>query len=688
MAWQNTSSFNLFNPIRNPQYAIAPEVVNFLQSDDFRVLTSAMPYDNAREVNRLLLDSSQAYKLAYALIDDVKDKGEANYDANKLVACINQALGLPNGIEIKTNEQRAQCASKQLQPIRSNLTGSLREDIKSDLNQQILDDLVPLICAFLHDEAQQQRLMSAAKQADLVAILYQHQDLLMQLQQGNSDFEHQRPLLLMIANEIGGHAVQFKDDDFYDFKKTADNNIKQVKQSLKEQALASYLCSDDFFTHLALLFNDQDVAIIQNILLSPRSGQETANWLAAEIVKTKLSLTDPKLLANFIVDKLTEKEGLQLAPVKPLQLRVEQAANYCQKQLGSDSEILKQLNVTAINSALRESIMPLFSQLQFRELVENTIGFLSEQEIALLLSASAEVEPITDGSEPTAGQQQIAQQANKLFAFITAIKQQDLLALAELIQFSQTDDAKVEFENSPLEQVFRSMVTVMLNIKDIHCYFNQHNDKGLADSTISSTFLETVSEQMRQIRVAMSYDSHADQLCRRIFFIQGVRNGLPKASKMAEFANKPTIERLQRINQHILRPLWWGNNVSQLSLALVKFSQAIYHNIILTSYYAFTNGLKSGLNALGVLLGLAETASFQLEQLDAEDLACQEMAFSYAQALNHLQPLTAEAIAREPAKQDVIETLEAFVENQEVTSVMLSPLDETELVNAQVNQLI
>ena len=117
-----------------------------------------------------------------------------------------------------------------------------------------------------------------------------------------------------------------------------------------------------------------------------------------------------------------------------------------------------------------------------------------------------------------------------------------------------------DFEHSPLKKVLDNFAVLAEEVVRCHCYYQQHNEKGMQESdTVTPGFFRFVSAAIKDIRVPV-FDDFMSHFSRRIFFIQGVRNGLPLAGQVFSDSNKEILETLQSIKNNLLRPLWWSVN--------------------------------------------------------------------------------------------------------------------------------
>ena len=114
---------------------------------------------------------------------------------------------------------------------------------------------------------------------------------------------------------------------------------------------------------------------------------------------------------------------------------------------------------------------------------------------------------------------------------------------------------------------------VFAEILDCHCFYNNHDSHGQQFNVPQPKLFNYLSDHIKDTKVNAVQYGFFSNFSRRIFFIQGIRNGLPNASKLACFAGDKTIKRLQRINAHILKPLWWSTNLSSISRNCPRYLQ-------------------------------------------------------------------------------------------------------------------
>ena len=111
---------------------------------------------------------------------------------------------------------------------------------------------------------------------------------------------------------------------------------------------------------------------------------------------------------------------------------------------------------------------------------------------------------------------------------------------------------------------------------------------------------------------------------------------------------------LERVKSHILRPLWWSTNVSQLSHAFIKGCRDVVHGVV-AGWFAMVNGFKSALNWITG----STYFTISVKHADSEDF--NDTAFDFAAKVNELTPLDAKQVKEKECSIDVVTDVEHFV---------------------------
>ncbi len=267
------------------------------------------------------------------------------------------------------------------------------------------------------------------------------------------------------------------------------------------------------------------------------------------------------------------------------------------------------------------------------------IGFLDEQDLTVLLEAMNKTKP--------------EEEAKQLTAFIEMIRRQDKGVLINQYLALPEEVNTFEIEQLPVKKMMDLLQELFEEVLDCHCYYHQQDRKGLVGGGADPKIIDKVSEELRDIRVSGDYD-FLSGFSRKIFYIQGINNGIAAAGRVSADSNQHVVKSLQRVNSHILRPLWWGTNVSNFTHSLVKLDRDVVHGIV-AGYFAVLNGIKSILNFI------SGTNYFNVSSKHSDSEDYNDTALDYAAAINELEPLNAEQVKENDCHSDVVVRLEEFV---------------------------
>lgn len=284
-----------------------------------------------------------------------------------------------------------------------------------------------------------------------------------------------------------------------------------------------------------------------------------------------------------------------------------------------------------------EQISPILLHPQFGTLINLYMGTLNEDELTLIFSARH----VNDA----------AVVAKTLLRFKQLINKRNIHAFKQ--EFMSCDlSQSYEFERTGLKQVLDNFAIIAEEVTRAHGYYQQHDEKGRQDSyTVPPAFFVNLSETAKEIRVP-AFSTFMSHFARKIFFIQGVRNGLPKAGQVYADSHKETIEALKNIKDNLLRPLWWtANSFSFVYHIIVKLTTILFQlqNVL---YRLFTT-IKQYLGAQPIVT----QAHMNHVVLFDYNLS----AFATAKIINDLKPLNREQVAAHNCPKDVIKHVERTI---------------------------
>jgi hypothetical protein len=157
----------------------------------------------------------------------------------------------------------------------------------------------------------------------------------------------------------------------------------------------------------------------------------------------------------------------------------------------------------------------------------------------------------------------------------------------------------------------------------------------------------------RQLKCVDSNYSFFSGFSRKIFFIQAIRNGLPRCAQINGDSNQSQVKVLERVKPHILRPLWWSTNMSNLGYTIVKLGRNITFALTACGF-AVLNTLKTVLNLLGGKYFTISTRNPTSEDYN-------DTAFDMAKKINKLTPFDASKVVAKDCLIDTVTEFEASI---------------------------
>lgn len=437
----------------------------------------------------------------------------------------------------------------------------------------------------------------------------------------NDAFGLQLKSVNIYANEVMGVLRRFET--------TAKNCHQSLDLTLKTAFCQSNTCRD----LVGDLFNPADAQILQTSLSNRQQAQEMVQSISrmGEDIDANQHLAIPydhMILNNMrqTVPELTNIEFLHVR-LERLQERIRAMRN----------QGLSALDNAKLADLLSEQVQPIVGHAQFSKLVNIYIGSLKLDDLSFIF----ETRNIADHREVAA----------QLLRFKELINKRDFVGFKQEFLQCPNDEA-YDFEHSPLKSVLDNFAVLAEEIIRCHCYYQQHDEKGVQRSdTTKPGLYESLSDAMKEIRIP-AFNSFMSYFSRKIFFVQAVRNGLPKAGEVYADSHANTIKNLERIRDQLLRPLWWSVNAYQFIYQILIGAKNLFL-YLKDLMHSFINSIKAVLRRV---LGNAPDLQDYVSNGIGVDFT--ESAFEAAQTINELEPLTRDQVAARDCPSDVVTRVE------------------------------
>jgi hypothetical protein len=295
-----------------------------------------------------------------------------------------------------------------------------------------------------------------------------------------------------------------------------------------------------------------------------------------------------------------------------------------------------------ISNDITQAVAPIFLHAAFYKSVHTIIGYLNEADLVEMMQALNIENP--------------EQEAKRITQLMDILKCGDIQTLQK--QFISLTDIKdinsFDFKQLPIINTVTTLKQLIEEVIDCHAYYNNHDKRGNQTSSHHPKLLPYMSKTLQEIRVPedRSFFSH---FSRKIFFIQAIRNGLEPSGKISADSHRSQIKILNRINTHILRPLWWSNNVTTIEYYLIKLGRDIAFGLKSFGFF-LQNLVKSMINSV-----FGEYFTISSRNLISVDY--NNTAFDFVKVMNDLEPLNSKSLSKNDCPEDVVEYLNSFFDD-------------------------
>ncbi|TAL66133.1 MAG: DEAD/DEAH box helicase, partial [Legionella sp.] len=604
---------NLFSPTKwfsaaqNPHYLLEPRLTQFIESEEFfNAISLLLPYTTWLDLkDKIKNNKSTTIQFARALLDIAKSDQEqgksSSLNENRLLELVNQFYATHYQTSIVVTEEGMKEFAAIRKALDENPLPLLNENATSKLSNTAHDSLLPLLANFIKNPEKKAAFVNTiVDKATMVNYLYQNRNHLMQLNSANSLVA----AMHLINSLIPNNPEKLTQADLVNPEQEAQHALTHMVTESKTIAIRSYLASEHFSELLYHFFNPEDYAAIKLVLADPIKVDALMNKLLAQGID---SLDEAQLIALF----RSEDSLKSIQSIKSHLNAFEQALQSIAKNRSASVDKSK------IADLLVEMCVPALFHPEFYSSLNELLGFLTVEDLTTLIE--------------TLGKENPKDKAEQILDLLDILKEQDVDDLQELF-LTLPAESGMDFEKLPLAQTIKLMADLLEDIANCHGHYNQHDIKGAQGSQKPAKLLEHVSPNLRSQKVEAS-DSFFSGFSRKIFFIQAVRNGLPTVSQVNGDSSAIRLKHLERVKDHILRPLWWTNNTSGFGYRLVKAGRDFV--------YAVQNFAFAVLNFFKRIANFFTNNYFTISQRNPVSSDFNDTAFQFSKDANELVPLDA-----------------------------------------------
>ena len=617
------SSWNL-----NPKYMHDAAIANFLQSDECLDAISLMLPHN--QWLQLKADVSQNYSGLITIARILIDKAAAGDSLELKPAQILELLNQHLETEYTSPEQTLVQASEALREITKEATANpmamLNTEIQDKFAQLATAHLLPLLACFIKDNDKKMQFLNLKRDNERVYQFIVANSEVLSTFNGQSE-ESMRLLGFNLVNQLMPDDSKLVLDDMIHPQSNATNLAPIIKKEVQKITLITFFNSKTFKDLMKDYLNPQDFTLLMNYLSVP----DQQSVLADKMISRGVESLDREAILSLV--KSTDPT---LASISPMDEGFNSIKDYLVEM---SSEMTEAFDTYKISQLMSSSIIPVLFHEQFIKIIDEVLGFLNEQDLTVLFEAM-------DNPHP-------AEEAKQLLEFIHLIRVQDQEALTQKFISLPEGVNGLSLDVLPAKKMLDNIKDLIEEVLDCHCHYHQQDRKGLQYGNVSPKLISKVSPELKDIRIASDY-SFFSGFSRKIFYIQGINEGVEAAGQISADSNKHVVAILQRVKSHILRPLWWSTNVSNFSHGFVKHSRDVVDGII-SGYYGALNGVKSALN------WICGRNVFTVSAKNSESEDFNNTAFDFALEINELEAMTPAQVEKTDCRMDVVKNLEEFI---------------------------
>lgn len=612
----------------NEEYLYDRPVANFLSSNEFLdAIALLLPFDQWMNLKR---DVQQNYPVMILVARELIDR---QIGGQQGIPTPEEMLKLFNK-HLKANYQSSiqagELAVSELNVIVSDLTLNPLNNISKELQEHFvqigLRHLLPLLAQFIKDDAKKEQFLAVEQNSKrFFDVMVQNQKKLENLLTG--DDESIKSNALNIINQLVPESSHLVVADIHNPARHAQNSTKLLQKDWVKMTLRSVLKSDQFLDLLKNSFNPQDY----ELLMASLSTEEGINALAVQVIPYGIeSLTKETLLTCI----KSINPGLQ--QIEPLDIRINQFQLFVQDIV---DHVGQKLNKNETPGLIMDTMSPILFHPRFIKVIDSITGFLNEADLTVIFNAFKRQHPAED--------------AKQYLRFLSLIRNQNRVALSKEFMTIPEESSDFDFEQLPAKQMLDTITDLIEEVLDCHCYYNDQDRKGSIGTGQQPKLRAKISNQLADMQISSDY-SLLSGFSRKGFYIHGITQGLSAGGEVSADANKHIAAVLQRVKSHILRPIWWSTNVSQITHGFIKGCRDLLHSLK-SAWYSTFNGVKSAFN------WMTNSHYFKLAFQNPDSSDFNDTAFDFSRRVNMLAPLGSEHVKEKDCPVDVVTHMEDFV---------------------------
>ena len=611
--------------LEKPQYIYDLPVQELLMSEAFlNSLSLLLPFDQWQQLKtEFHANSAASLGVAQELIDTVVGGNQNLVTPEYILQLINKHLST-NFISAKNAAQAAMIQLDEIQKsIASNPLASLSEETQGRFIALTRDKVLPLLASFIADKSKRNYfLANLPSNPVILQFLFQNKEQFAEL--GNDNPLHAKPTALALINQLTPAEYKFTIEQLVHPPQQAEEQGKSIANDIILETLLAYLSSAHFLNVLESFYNPLDFERLSVFL----QNNDKRIALAQKMIDKGLDTID----AESVLTLLQSDESLK--DIKPLNKRMDDFNEFVSR---FETDGFANMDKKKTSDLIVNSLAPIVFHKKLHGTLKSFLGYLSSDDLTVMLESMG----VADAKK----------EALQIVTFMNVIKTKNKKALQTLF-LSFPGEGNLDFDDLPLKKTLDNIGNLLEEILDCQGYYNQHDRKGDQGSNLNPRLVEKISPELKDIRVDANY-SFLSGFSRKIFFIQGIRNGLPASGEINADSNQSRVKIFERINAHILRPLWWGTNASKVSYFIIKTGRDIAYGLKAAGFAIINVFKKIG--------NFVTNNYFNVSKRNQASANYNDTAFDFAKEMNGLRPLNRSRVAKPDCPFDVVSDLESTI---------------------------
>lgn len=490
-------------------------------------------------------------------------------------------------------------------------------DTVTQLNQSAIKGVLPLLARFFGADLRQEILRLGAEHQDWHSILFKYQDQMADFADNGEQLAKNMLCEIPALKKLLQHQPS---QDYFSELRKLDAQVLTDPVKLK--------------TALALVLPPESVAVVEPILEDQNKMMQLALYLMANMNSTELD-----------VDQIIQSFKQCFAADHPEVTNIKSVIELCGDELEAvqsiGTNLMQHVEMDRLEAMMQNRMRDVIMHPKFYQFCHHYFGVFSQGELEVMLEAVED------------DHQQAVYLARDLKTFLSMLKRKDFLGIAtKFIQINrEADSLQTALAEVPLNRMIETIANLAKDMIETQAHFHNMSAKGEQYGNADSKLIHFMgNHEMAELQTRTD-GKGMEPRARKMFYLDGVRKGLPDAAKVSAFGSRKRLAHLKRVRNHVLTPLLWSSNRTKAGNNFINGWRKLHFKL---------HGAKSSESTYSD----AEASTKPVKSI-TRDKMCDDDAFSIGKMMARLKRYNYEDVCKSDVKIDVVQSVFDEIDQRE-----------------------